>query len=115
MSCIPSNGVTPLTFGIVTQVVFWSSRRTDRSTSLKDVTFKQFPDAKNEIVLQKKEIAKDTYANCTTFIHPYVYNEHLPCLNILFNIKIKCRYFPYLTKDMIRGRKSICSFRYLFS
>ena len=72
MSCISSSGVTPLTFGIVIQVVFRSSRRTDPSTSLKDVTFKQFPDAKNEIVLQKKEIAKDTFANCAAFIHPYI-------------------------------------------
>ena len=56
-------GVTAVTFGIVIQVVFRSSRRTDPSTSLKDVAFKQFPDAKNEIVLQEKEITKGNFAN----------------------------------------------------
>ena len=46
VSCISTKGVTPATVGIAKQVVSKLSLRTDPSTSLKDVTVKQFTDAK---------------------------------------------------------------------
>ena len=45
-SCISTKDVTPATVGIAKQVVSKLSLRTNPSTSLKDVTLRQFPDAK---------------------------------------------------------------------